>query len=339
MDPVSQGVLGALASQVASSRTTANSNNQLYKAAFVGALAGMAADLDILIRSSRDPLLFLEYHRHFTHSLFFIPIGGLICGLLAWLLFGRRWGTKPKLMVLWATAGYATHGLLDACTSYGTLLLWPLSDFRFSWDILSIIDPLFTLPLLFGVFWSARYSNRRGVYFACSWLVFYLALAIWQHERALVMGQELAANRGHTPERLEAKPSFANIAVWKVIYENDGVFYVDGVKPGVFTSRSWEGESIPRLNMERDFPWIDSASQQARDIARFDWFSSGYTARDPDNPYRIIDVRYSLLPHEIKALWGIELSPAADEEAHVRYYTERNDRRHSARQLWWMLTD
>lgn len=333
MDPVSQGVLGALAAQATHSR------NQLYKAGFIGALAGMAPDLDILIRSSNDPLLFLEYHRQFTHSIFFIPIGGLICGLLAWLLFGRRWNVRAKSMILWATAGYATHGLLDGCTSYGTLLLWPFTDLRFAWDILSIIDPLFTLPLLFGVIWSARHDSRQGVYFALAWLAFYLIIAIWQHERALNLGHALAESRGHSPERLEAKPSFANIAVWKVIYENDGVFYVDAVKPGLFGSRVWEGDSISRLDIERDFPWLDPASQQAQDIQRFDWFSSNYTARHPDNPYRIIDVRYSLLPQEISALWGIELSPTADADVHVHYYTERNNSRRAAADLWQMVME
>lgn len=333
MDPVSQGVLGALASQ------STSSNNNLYKAAFVGALAGMAPDLDVLIRSPSDPLLFLQYHRHFTHSLFFIPIGGFICGMLAWWLFGRRWNVGRKTMVIWATAGYATHGLLDACTSYGTLLLWPLSDHRFSWDIVSIIDPLFTVPLLAGVLWSARRGNKRGFYLALCWMLFYGGLAIWQHERALTMGQQLAESRGHSPGRLEAKPSFANIAVWKVIYENEGMFYVDAVKPGLMNSRVWQGESLPRLDLERDLPWLDPGSQQARDVARFDWFSSGYVALHPDDPNRVIDVRYSLLPQEISALWGIKLTPGADPDTHAHFYTARNDSRSAAGKLWQMVME
>ena len=76
MDPLSQGVIGAIAAQ--SHSKPAN----LGKAALIGAIAGMAADLDILIRSTTDPLLSLQYHRHFTHALAFIPIGGLLCSLV-----------------------------------------------------------------------------------------------------------------------------------------------------------------------------------------------------------------------------------------------------------------
>ncbi len=76
MDPVTQGVLGAVVTQVKVPR------EQLLQGACIGALAGMAPDLDVLIRSATDPLLAIEFHRHFTHSLLFIPIGALICSLV-----------------------------------------------------------------------------------------------------------------------------------------------------------------------------------------------------------------------------------------------------------------
>ena len=82
-----------------------------------------------------------------THSLIFIPIGSLICALVFYYLFARRWQISFKLTYLFCLLGYATHGLLDACTSYGTQLLWPFSTERISWNTISIVDPLFTLPL------------------------------------------------------------------------------------------------------------------------------------------------------------------------------------------------
>jgi len=35
-------------------------------------------------------------------------------------------------------------------------------------------------------------------------------------------------------------------------------------------------------------------------------------------------MRYSMLPNEINALWGIELNPLAAPEAHVKYVAERS---------------
>ncbi|WP_230850130.1 metal-dependent hydrolase, partial [Vibrio harveyi] len=57
MDPLTQGLVGASLSQSASKK------QHLVAAGVLGMLAGMAPDLDILIQSSSDPLLFLEYHR------------------------------------------------------------------------------------------------------------------------------------------------------------------------------------------------------------------------------------------------------------------------------------
>ena len=79
----------------------------------------MAADLDILIRSGDDPLVAWTYHRHFTHSLAFVPVGGVLSGLpFVW----RKPKAKRALIVAATTVGYATHALLDAFTSYGTQL-------------------------------------------------------------------------------------------------------------------------------------------------------------------------------------------------------------------------
>lgn len=321
MDPVSQGVLGAAFAQ------TRGPQHALAKAAVIGAIAGMAPDLDAFIRSSTDPLRAIEFHRHFTHSLFFIPIGGFLCSLLLHPLLGKRWQLSYRQTLLWCVIGFATHGLLDGCTTYGTKLLWPLSDQRYAWDIISIVDPLFTVPLLALVGVAAFRRSRRYVQWALLWGAVYLALGYLQHERAAAIGLELAKQRGHQVLRLEAKPSFGNLVVWKLLYETDERFYVDAVRPGFSKPVVWPGGSIPKLDVARDFPWLDPASQQARDIERFRLLSAGFLARDPRDASRIGDVRYSMLPQTIAPLWGIALTPAAGLGEHVAFYTQRDDPR------------
>ena len=53
----------------------------------VGGLAALAPDLDVLIRSETDPLLAIEHHRGFTHSLAVIPVGGAVAAL-PWFAIG-----------------------------------------------------------------------------------------------------------------------------------------------------------------------------------------------------------------------------------------------------------
>ena len=75
----------------------------------------MAPDLDVLIQSPTDPLLQLEYTvSSRTHWSLFLLAPSVCYPFLA--LVRRHMSFK----VIWLTAlaGYATHGLLDACTTY-----------------------------------------------------------------------------------------------------------------------------------------------------------------------------------------------------------------------------
>jgi inner membrane protein len=333
MDPITQGVVGAALAQ------TKGETKTLAKAGVIGALAAMAPDLDVLIRSSTDPLLVLEYHRQFTHSLLFIPFGALICSLIFYPLIVNRWQLNFKAIYLWSFLGFATHGLLDGCTSYGTQLLWPITNHRFSWDIISVIDPLFTLPLLVLILLSSVLKSRRCLYGALVWGTIYLGIAIIQHERALDIGRDLAKESSHQPIRLEAKPSFANILVWKVVYETEHKFHVTAVRPGLFTPKVWIGDNTHKLNLINDFPWLEPNSQQAKDIQRFSWFSADYLGIDPQDDMGIVDVRYSLLPHQISPLWGIQLSETRNNGQHVNYFTRRENRMESLKKLIAMFSE
>ena len=330
MDPVTQGALGAAVA------LTKARPKQLAGAALVGALGGMAPDLDVLIRSNTDSLVFLEYHRQFTQSLLFVPIGALLCALALSPLLGKRFDLKFSSVYTFCLLGYATHGLLDACTTYGTLLLWPLSYDRIAWNVLSIIDPLVTLPLLLGIFWTVRSKSSAPIFLALAWFGSYVAVGMVQRDRAEAVAWELALTRGHSPQRLEAKPSFANLLVFKTVYEDSDQFYVDAVHVGVDT-KIYEGKSVAKLDVGRDFPWLESESQQARDIERFRWFSNDYLALDQTDPYRVIDMRYSLLPNDINALWSIQLDPNVGSEVHVAYQMHRGDSRAALPTLWAMI--
>ncbi|MGB1457266.1 metal-dependent hydrolase [Spongiibacter marinus] len=328
MDPLTQGLLGASAAQ-----NLSPPRRYAVAAATLGFLSGMAADLDVLIRSPHDSLLFLEFHRQFTHSLVFIPVGALLCAAVLRLFFRRRWPMSFGRSALFCGAGYATHALLDACTTYGTQLLWPFSDTRVAWNILSIIDPLYTLPIAALVALAWRGNRRWAARLALAWILTYPLLGVVQRERAEAEGYRLAASRGHEVESLEAKPSFANLILWKTVYRSHDRFYVDAVRVAR-DIRIYPGDSIAALNIPRDLPWLPSVSRQANDVKRFDWFSKGYTALQPGNPSKIIDIRYSILPHELDALWSIQLFPDEPQRG-VEYQAHRNSREKTA--LFWAM--
>ncbi|MFT4629524.1 MAG: inner membrane protein [Arenicella sp.] len=325
MDPLTQGVVGAAASQlVYTNRRNKVRSGSKCSVAILGFLSGMAADLDVLIRSDVDPLLALEYHRQFTHSLIFIPVGALICAWLLRLLLFRRTLTF-KDAYLYCFAGYATHAVLDACTTYGTQLFWPFSNDRVAWNNVSVVDPLFTVPLMFLVLLAVFRRSRLWAILSTVYAFSYLGVGVLQNHRVLDIALQIAQSRGHVPLNLGVKPSFANLIVWKAVYEHQGRYYVDAIRAAKSTSVI-EGSSTEKLDLAKHFTWLDEGSQQARDVQRFGWFSNQHLAIDPDDKSRIIDIRYSLIPNRMDGMWGIVLDPKAASGTHVKWNTTRPNR-------------
>ncbi|MEM8593671.1 MAG: metal-dependent hydrolase [Pseudomonadota bacterium] len=366
MDPITQGALGAVASQSARRRHT------LLPLTAMAALAGMSPDLDVLIRSNTDPLLFLEYHRHFSHSLAFIPLGALLCCLVLHPLLGVR-AHATRWQSYWVCLfGYATHALIDGCTTYGTLLLWPFSNERFAWGSIGIVDLFYTVPILIGIYYSIKLRSSWPARLLMIWVFVYPTIGWYQHHKAEQVAQlylsnalthaprQLANSVTQTPPpadsvvRISAKPTVMNLVLWKIVIETNDRYYVDAVRVGVFESPKDAlyslGNSIEKLNVSRDLPWLDPNSQQAKDIQRFSDFSMGYVALDegthinvedfkkPEEalPLRIMDVRYSLLPNEIKPIWSIGLDPNAPSDQHVTYDGHR-DASSEVRKAFWSL--
>jgi inner membrane protein len=315
MDPISQACFGASLSQ-----SFARDKTKQISALLIGALAGMAPDLDVLISSPDDPLLFLEYHRQFTHSLIFIPVGALLCTLIFYPIAKKKLSFAQ--IYLFSFLGYATHGMLDACTSYGTQLYWPFSDERVAWSTVSIVDPLFTLPIAILILLAAFRNNIRLARTAFVYAVIFLSLGVVQNYRAEKAVYALAQQRGHQPERVLFKPSFANRHVWKIIYEHDSHYYVDAVNL-LWDTEYISGTSIQKLDIKRDFPELPTNSQQAKDIERFRWFSDDFLAVNPQNTDIIMDVRYSFIPNRINLMWGIHVDKENLAEGkldtHVKY--------------------
>ncbi len=308
MDPLTHGVLGGTFALLGKRARFAAA--PVKAAVLAGVLGGMAPDLDVLIKSSADPLLGIEYHRFFTHALLFIPLGGLLIGGALWPLMRRYLGFWA--CVWFAMLGYSVHGLLDAMTNYGTHLFWPFTMRRESWSLISIIDPLFTLPLL-ALLLMATFKNRqRLVLVSVLFAAFYLGFGYTQRERATEAMHAHADALGHVPERFEVKPSFGNNIVWRVQYEYGGRFYIAAVRVLPWTESVWyAGGDVEKYNPSFAKPELPTLSTQARDVERFTFFSDGWVASyPPDTDSTLIaDMRFSMLPNSLQPLWGIRINP------------------------------
>lgn len=326
MDPLSHGLVGAVSALLICRKT-----EHKRAAATYGLLAGMSPDLDVLIRSSDNPMLGLAYHRHFTHALAFSPI---LAGLNALVLGGLRRGKEPFFMVFgFCWIAVMMHGMLDAMTNYGTHLFWPFTERRESWSIISIIDPIFTLTLFLLVFLALRLPKRWPVYAAVLFAFTYWGAGLYQREQATQAMMQLAQSRGHQPERFEVKPSIGNLLLWRTQYEYRGQFYIDALHQSPWRGQRWyAGGALPRYS-----PPVEGISPvQQKDFEFFSFFSDGWVAMSPSVPDLVGDVRFSMLPNQREPIWGIRFRPDAPEK-HVLFLNTRSRREGDAALLWSMI--
>ncbi len=329
MDPVSQGLLGA------SLASSFSKKNSLRISAFCGAIGGAIPDLDILIRSEEDTLLFIEYHRHFTHSLLFIPIGAILLSLLLYPILKNL--ISFKNIFLFTLLGILTHGFLDACTSYGTMLLWPFSNLRVSWNIISIIDPIFTFILIFFLSFSLFKKSLQLMRVGLLLSITYLGFGVIKYYQVKDYIFDLAYSRGHQIERFLLNPTIGNNILWRSIYQFNENYYVDAVYMPLFNKSSHlKGVVLEVINKENVLPDLPFNSVQRNDIKRFSFFSQDFIFLHPDYDNVIADLRYGTLPYDYKSLWGIQVD-SIKKDNHVTFMKLRNFQSKHYHDFWNML--
>lgn len=307
MEPISQAVLGIMGQGL----RTRTSKFSTAGRAFLGALGGLFPDIDFLIRVSDDPLFTIEYHRQFTHSLLFIPFGSLIVCLLL-----KPFKINIKDSYPYVFLGYATHGLLDAFTNYGTQLWWPFSDKREAWNCVAVVDPLLTIPLIILMYFFVKKRNTRLNFAAWGLLAAYLSFGFYQKSRvenilreSNIINQEI--------ERFMIKPTIGNNFIWRVILEDAENLSFYGVRLSLFSNSTVrKGDTVKKVKESEVLELLANNPIQLSDYHRFKYFTDSYLFWN--DHLEMADGRYSLLAHSKKPIWSIKFRPEVN--GHVDYF-------------------
>ncbi len=337
MDPITHAAFG-----VACALAVAGKDAPRRQVALAGLAGGWLPDADIFLKSASDPLFQIEYHRHFTHSLAFSPVLAVLGAGIAWMLarvFRQRPGWRALFWPAWVAV--LGHVFCDWWTSYGTRVWWPFSDTRAALHWISVVDPLFTLPLLACVLYAVVSKRARPVWLGLGWAVCYLGLAVAQQQRARQVLHEWVRERGGDPQawRATVKPSFANIVVWRALAVEGETLHIFAIRCGAGSPTMITGGSAAlfadAVAAARHFN-LPEGSRQARDIERFFHFSDRWVGMFPGEQRALGDLRYAALPYEIAPMWGIRVPPD-DPEAAVEWINAAglDDRPWS--RLWRMI--
>lgn len=206
MDSVTQIVLGATIGEAGFRKKLGP------KAPIVGGICGLLPDLDLFFSS--DTFERMVTHRGSSHSLLVLPLVALPVGWLAW-----RWAKKRGALWTWVHLcfwGLITHPLLDVFTAYGTQLFAPFDRTRFALDGASIIDPIYTLPLMVACVFAARSNRQRAQKFArFALLVTSLYLAFGTLNAYIVRAR--AYPYYPAAAHIRATPTFFNCLVFRIV--------------------------------------------------------------------------------------------------------------------------
>lgn len=209
MDSLTQIVLGAAVGEAVLGKKVGN------KAILYGAIAGTIPDLDVFASHFTDTVSALEIHRGFTHSIIFSV---LFAPLFGWLVSRYE---KYKDFKGWSWLFFwalITHPILDAHTTWGTQLFWPL-DLRLAFKTIFVIDPLYTLPFLVFLIltmFQKRNSEKRRLYNGIGLTIStaYLALTFILKDKALNQFEDQLLTEDINYLQLDIRPSPLNTILW-----------------------------------------------------------------------------------------------------------------------------
>lgn len=286
MDSLTQAVLGASITGATLSRFHGT------KIVIAGAVLASLPDLDVLIRYS-DPILAMTHHRGFSHSLFVLSAFALALTML-WRIMrpDPRYSAAYLFFALWLCL--VTHPLLDAFTSYGTQLFWPLSTTPTSWASLFIIDPAYTLPLLIatviGLFAGTKAITTKASTWALILSTAYICLSLIAQQLADSTARNQITVEGYTPVSSFTTPQPFSILLWRSIVrttqEQDCEVIVGLFDKG--PSESWCAANNHHLAQ---------AIEPAYELDRLRWFSNDWVRFDVlDDLLVVSDLRMGVGP-------------------------------------------
>jgi inner membrane protein len=184
-----------------------------------------------------------------------------------------------------------THSLLDAFTSYGTQLFYPFTDWRVAFNVIAIVDPIYTLPFLGSLILAARLARdnpfrAKLVRFGLVWSTAYLVLCGINKLYIDQIFERSFISAGITPARYTTSPAIFSNILWQGVVESDSAFYLGTYS--LFDSKASVVDFVKVAKTASDQEPEDSSVNILR------WFSNGYYSLHtlPDGKYRFSDLRY-----------------------------------------------
>lgn len=191
-----------------------------------------------------------------------------------------------------------THPLLDSCTTFGTQLFQPFSDYRVAFNIVSVADPIYTVPFLLCVIAAAwqlrhhpwrRWFNWAGILFSCG----YLLLCYYNKTKVNDAFESSLAEKNIAYDRYMTGPTIFNNILWNCVAESDGQYYM-GLYSLYDQKPYFKDLNVIAKNHELLDPY---QGQKSTEILK--WFSNGYYSVNQEKDRLVLnDLRFGAMNTE-----------------------------------------
>ena len=298
MDLITQGVLGAAVGQAGFSQKLGR------RALGWGAVIGMLPDLDVIVKMSSNPFAEILYHRGFTHSIWFGPLVGPLLGYFLWRYYRQRDPLSAWMgLGVWALI---THPLLDLFTVYGTQLLAPFSDHRFTLSAVPIIDPVYTgtllLALIFGCIFHRRiWASIVVASVALTLTSGYLFYGLAQNDQAYIYARNQLTEQGFPHADVRVYTTMFQIFLRRIVVHFSDEVWVGFVTTWAPQKIIWHKQLQPPLQIRQailNHPYGKI----------YNWFTSNELIfrqhQSGDQQWDMLDSRFGFLGNTIEGIWG-----------------------------------
>lgn len=186
-----------------------------------------------------------------------------------------------------------THPLLDCCTTYGTQVFQPFSDYRVGFNNISVVDPIYTLPFLICVFIASRLMRQHSWRKYFVWLGIglssaYLAFTVYNKHRVNQVMEKSLAAQNITYQRYMTSPTIFNNILWNCVAEGDTAYYI-----GYYSFYDKKAE-IPAFFTLPKSRHLLKGYEQDDVVTTLKWFTNDYynVIENDEGKLQINDLRF-----------------------------------------------
>ncbi len=193
-----------------------------------------------------------------------------------------------------------THPILDCFTTYGTQVFLPFSDYRVAFNVVSVADPIYTVPFLLCLIVAAcirrgvrarTIFNWAGIGISSAYLLF-----CFNHKLQVnkIFEKSFAVNNIQY-SRYMTSPMILNNMLWLGIAETDSAYY-----HGTYSFMDEKPEVNDYNVFEKNYHLIQRHENDPT-LKTLKWFSNNYytVLRRPDGDLQYNDTRFGIFGNKL----------------------------------------